>query len=58
MSRKFVNLGDLLQSEEKARAFFTTLPDYVQGGVTQHAFAIHSFESLKDCADTVRRSVE
>ena len=58
LSRTYKDLNDLLQSEGRARTFFMKQPDYVQGGVMQQSFAIHSLQSLEDAARSMRHIVE
>ena len=54
MEKEYQNLNALLQGEQTARSFFMKLPDYVQGGLTQQAFAIHSLENLREKARGMR----
>lgn len=41
------NLNDLLAENKKAKKFFLSLPDYVQGAISQRVNSIDSFEALQ-----------
>lgn len=41
------NLNDLLAENKKAKRFFLSLPDYVQGAISQRVDSIDSLESLQ-----------
>ena len=41
------NLNDLLSENKKAQRFFLSLPEYVQGAISQRVDSIDSFEALK-----------
>lgn len=51
------NLTQLLESCGTARNFFTSLPDYVRGGVCLKADSIQSEEDLHRCADSISESL-
>ena len=45
------NLNTLLRNDKEAKEFFLSLPDYVQGSLTQHTFQIRDEQDLKQFAD-------
>ncbi|MGN0642800.1 MAG: hypothetical protein ACI4JJ_06605 [Huintestinicola sp.] len=53
MDKKINGLDSVLASSEKAKQFFGSLPDYIQGGVMLHADSINSEDDLHSCADMV-----
>lgn len=51
--KKYDNLDNLLISEESARIFFGSLPDYVRGAVIKHSTDINTEDELHTLADSV-----
>ena len=41
------NLNDLLAENKKAQRFFLSLPEYVQGAISQRVDSIDSLEALQ-----------
>lgn len=52
---KYPNLNQLLQSEPQAKAYFNTLPDYVQSQIATRPGNVNSFESLRNYAENLTR---
>ena len=55
MSKKYASLDELLRQDEKARAFFDRLPEYVREHIRTRADSVNSYESLSDYADNLLR---
>lgn len=47
-------LNALLSENSKARNYFGSLPDYIQGGVMLHSSEINSEDELHSCADMIK----
>lgn len=52
---KYPDLNTLLQSDAHAKAYFNTLPDYVQSQIMSRAGHVNSFDSLQDYAENLTR---
>ncbi len=52
---KYPNLNSLIQSDNQAKQFFYSLPEYVQEQIMQRADSVNSMESLQDYADNITR---
>ena len=55
MSKKYESLAQLLQADSRARAFYDSLPEYVQQQIKTRGQSVNSFESLSDYADNLTR---
>ena len=53
--KAYGNLNDLLSESGKAKKFYLSLPEHVQGSLVQRADSIHSFEELQSCARGICR---
>jgi hypothetical protein len=51
----FCGLFGLMESDGEARAYYESLPDYVQETIRQRAGNVNSFESLRDYAENLTR---
>ncbi len=50
---KYSGLNDLLNDNQEASAYFTSLPAYVRDAIRQRADNINSFASLKTYANNL-----
>ena len=55
MPKKYESLAQLLQADNKARAFYDSLPEYVRDQIKARGRSVNSFESLSDYADNLTR---
>ena len=55
MSKKYDSLAQLLNSDNRARAFYDSLPEYVRDQIKTRGQSVNSFESLSDYADNLTR---
>ena len=55
MSQKYESLAQLLQQDNRARAFYDSLPEYVRNQIKTRGQSINSYESLSDYADNLTR---
>ena len=55
MSKKYESLAQLLSSDSRARAFYDSLPEYVQDQIKTRGRSVNSYESLSDYADNLTR---
>lgn len=55
MSQKYESLAQLLQYDNRARAFYDSLPEYVRDQIKTRGQSINSYESLSDYADNLTR---
>lgn len=49
------NLDTMLRSNNEAKAYFQTLPDYVREQICSRPNGVNSLESLKDYAENLTR---
>ena len=55
MSQKYESLAQLLQQDNRARAFYDSLPEYVRDQIKTRGQSVNSYESLSDYADNLTR---
>ena len=54
-SMKYSDLNALLNSEPQAKAYFDSLPGYVQSQISSRPGGVNSFDSLRDYAENLTR---
>lgn len=52
---KYSDLNALLNSEPQAKAYFDSLPGYVQSQISSRPGGVNSFDSLRDYAENLTR---
>lgn len=52
-NKKYSNVNDLISEDKKAKEYFMTLPDYIQGEVNLHSDSIHSLNELQNYAENI-----
>lgn len=55
MQEKYPNLIELINSDNAAKKYFNSLPDYVRQQIFSRSSGVNSFESLKDYAENLLR---
>lgn len=53
--KKYHDMYELMSSEEEAKKYFYSLPDYVRSQMSTRVSHINSFESLRDYAENLLR---
>lgn len=53
--QKFKDLFCLMEQDQNAKQYFSSLPDYVQEQITSRASGVNSLDSLKDYAENLLR---
>lgn len=55
MHATYPNLDTMLRSNNEAKAYFHSLPDYVRKQISSRPSGVNSLESLKDYAENLTR---
>ena len=55
MQEKYDNLIELINSDNQAKKYFTSLPDYVRQQIFYRSDGVNSLENLMDYAENLLR---
>lgn len=51
--QNYRNLNDLLSRNERAKSYFLSLPDYVQGMIAQRTSNVTTYDALRRYAENI-----